>query len=143
MQITYLKLVNYSRIKLNHIQSIELDFSDPIQLILGTNGCGKSSILSELTPFPPASEFYSKGGGKTIHISHNNCSYILTTVFNKPSGEHSFIKNGTELNLGSTFTAQKLLVLDEFGISQEVLNLLLGYDKFTKMDSNKRKALKV
>lgn len=138
MQITYLKLVNYSRIKLNHIQSIELDFSDPIQLILGTNGCGKSSILSELTPFPPASEFYSKGGGKTIHISHNNCSYILTTVFNKPSGEHSFIKNGTELNLGSTFTAQKLLVLDEFGISQEVLNLLLGYDKFTKMDSNKR-----
>lgn len=138
MFISYIKLTNYSRVKLNNIQSIEIDFTDTTQLILGTNGCGKSSILSELTPYPPQSEFYSKNGGKVIHISHNNCSYILSTIFTKTAGEHSFIKNGAELNQGGTFTIQKNLVLEEFGLSQEVLNLLLGFDKFTKMDSNKR-----
>ena len=81
MIIHYIKLTDYKRIKLNNLKTIEIDFSEPLQLILGTNGCGKSSILSELTPYPPSSEFYSKGGGKVIHISHHNCSYILSTVF--------------------------------------------------------------
>ena len=138
MIIHYIKLTDYKRIKLNNLKTIEIDFSEPLQLILGTNGCGKSSILSELTPYPPSSEFYSKGGGKVIHISHHNCSYILSTVFSKAAGEHSFIKNGVELNPGRTLTIQKSLVLSEFGISQDVLNLLLGFEKFTKMDPAKR-----
>ena len=138
MIIHYIKLTDYKRIKLNNLKTIEIDFSEPLQLILGTNGCGKSSILSELTPYPPSSEFYSKGGGKVIHISHHNCSYILSTVFSKAAGEHSFIKNGVELNPGRTLTIQKSLVLSEFGISQDILNLLLGFEKFTKMDPAKR-----
>ena len=138
MIIHYIKLTDYKRIKLNNLKTIEIDFSEPLQLILGTNGCGKSSILSELTPYPPSSEFYSKGGGKVIHISHHNCSYILSTVFSKAAGEHSFIKNGIELNPGRTLTIQKSLVLSEFGISQDILNLLLGFEKFTKMDPAKR-----
>ena len=138
MIIHYIKLTDYKRIKLNNLKAIEIDFSEPLQLILGTYGCGKSSILSELTPYPPSSEFYSKGGGKVIHISHHNCSYILSTVFSKAAGEHSFIKNGVELNPGRTLTIQKSLVLSEFGISQDILNLLLGFEKFTKMDPAKR-----
>lgn len=65
MIIHYIKLTDYKRIKLNNLKTIEIDFSEPLQLILGTNGCGKSSILSELTPYPPSSEFYSKGGWKS------------------------------------------------------------------------------
>ena len=68
MKIVSLKLQNYNRIKLKHIQNFEYYPSEKIQIILGTNGSGKSSVLHELSPLPAESKNYGPDGNKTIVI---------------------------------------------------------------------------
>ena len=47
MKILKLILKNYNRLFLNNIKTLELAPSKKINLILGTNGSGKSSLIQE------------------------------------------------------------------------------------------------
>ena len=72
MKIISLCLVGYRRFALNNIRTFTINPSEPIQMILGTNGSGKSSLIKELTPLPADSADYSSDGSKTIKILHHN-----------------------------------------------------------------------
>jgi len=85
---------------------------------LGTNGCGKTSLLWELSPLPGEPAHFTKEGSKTTRLTYNNNNYLLTSKFS-PKPDHSFIKNDEELNPGGTITAQKDLVFQEFGITPQ------------------------
>ena len=141
MYIHRLELSGYKHFRLTNIEKISIDFTEQVQLILGTNGSGKSALFRELSPLPALGEHYKKNGYKYISLSHANNSYELRSNFPKQAGLHSFLKNGVELNEGSTLTAQKQLVYTEFGLDQDIFNLLIGVDKelFTEMNIAKRK----
>lgn len=138
MKYTYIELVGYRRFMLNGINSFKMDLVSLLQLILGTNGSGKSSLLWELSPLPGDAKDFQKNGKKIIHIEHNARHYVLTNDF---SGDrtHSFIVDGEELNLGGTVMVQQSLVKEHFGITPEIRKLLIGQDKFTSMGATKRK----
>lgn len=139
MRINWIELKGFKRIALNHIDFIRITPSERIQLILGTNGCGKSSLIGELSPLPAVPTNYEKDGYKSISITYLNDEYILSSRFH-PTQKHSIIKNGTEeLNTGGTVTVQKDLVKAIFGYRQDIHDLLTGVEKFSSMSPSLRR----
>lgn len=138
MNINKLILRGYKRFNLNSFNSLEIDFSTPLQLILGTNGCGKSSLLEQLTPLCPSPADFKKDGYKEIHITHHNRKYVMKYVFS-PKRHFGFEVDGVELNDGGTSTVHNELVKTHFGITNEIQQLLLSKEKFTSMSAVRRK----
>lgn len=126
---------------LNNISLFRMEPKERVQLILGTNGSGKSSLLRELTPLPAAKEHYTNDGYKKIVIEHRGHTYCLESYFS-PQQYHRFEKDGVNLNAEmGTLSVQKTLVEQEFGITPELHALLTGEDKFTRMSPAQRRQL--
>lgn len=138
MRITRLKLSGFRRMALNNVLTFEITPTEPIQMILGTNGSGKSSLIYELTPLPADPAAYLPDGCKTIEITHRGSFYVLTSNF-AVTKVHSFVKDGEELNPGGGVTVQREFVKKEFDITPEIHELLTGIERFTEMVPGRRR----
>lgn len=138
MKYTNIELKGYKRLLLSNIDYLNLKPTQPIQLIIGTNGSGKSSLVSEITPLPSNKDDFSKEGYKKITIMHKGIEYLLTSEFS-PKTRYSFIKDNEELNVGGTGSVQKELVRQEFGITSEIHEMMLGKLCFTVMGPGQRR----
>ena len=134
MKFESIQLLGFKRMALTGITNFTMTPTALIQLVLGSNGSGKSSMMKELTPLPPDKEHYQNDGAKIVKIEHHGCDYILSTHF-KGGAEHSFMKDGEELNPGGTVTVQRELVRQEFQITPTIHNLLTNNISFTKMSA--------
>lgn len=137
MKITSLTLKDYIPLVHKNTHRIEYEMNSPYQIIIGSNGCGKSSLLRRMSPLPPSEKLFLSGGSQEIHINHNNSAYVLISDFSKGS-KHTFIKDGVKLNDAGTKTAQLSLVYEWFGLTPEVFDVLVGDKLFTKMSVNER-----
>ena len=81
MRILSLELCGYRRMRLNQVKRFKITLKEAIQLILGTNGSGKSSLMEELSPLPAISNNYTKDGYKIIELTNNGHQYTLTSKF--------------------------------------------------------------
>lgn len=140
MKILELELKLYKRLALNNIRHFKLELKELVQLILGTNASGKSSILYELSPLPANHKSYHKGGMKRVVIAHNGKTYELISDF-KNGQDHIFLVDGENLNTGRTVTIQKELVKEHFGSTFETHDVMLGYEQFTRMNPSRRREL--
>lgn len=138
MKIQKLILSHYTRFALSEIPYICIDFTTPMQLILGTNGSGKSSLLSELTPLPANPQDFEKGGFKELHVHFKGDDFIIRSDISR-GAKHSFVKNGTELNPGGTALVQKDMVERELGYTTALHTVLTGKMRFTQMAPAKRR----
>lgn len=141
MRLTYIELYNYQRLKNKGINRIKLDFTEIIQVIIGKNGGGKSSLMRELSPLPPDNTDYIKGGTKHVVLEHKGQHFELMSVTGSPS-RHSFKCNDVELNESKNLSAQKELCEVHFGYTNEIHELMLGLVNgvsFTTMSPAKRK----
>lgn len=136
--ITRIELRGYKRFSLNQFEVLEIDFTASAQVILGTNGSGKSSLLEQLSPLPAVPSDFAKNGYKVIHLQANHKIYKLSSKFGTPH-PHSFLVDDEELNEGGTITVQRELVKQHFGYTQELHHLLLGRETFDKMSPARRK----
>ena len=137
MIITKLILHNYKRMFLNDITHIAYTPKSNIQILLGQNGSGKSSLLEQLTPLPPAiKKDFKDSGYKEIYITHNDQNYILRSELG--SG-HSFKLDNIELNTSGTISVQIQLVEYHFGITPHIQQVLIGKKQFTNMSYTERK----
>lgn len=108
------------------------------QIILGTNGSGKSSLMAECSPLPPTPSDYAKGGSKRVEYSHEDIDYVITSEIGS-TVRHSFVRDGVELNEGGTGQVQKELVLRYFRYTQELHDLLTGRITLSKMTTAERR----
>lgn len=141
-RIISLAIVNNLRLLNKGTREIHYEPKESIQLILGQNGYGKTTVLWELSPLPAIPANYAKGGYKKFVCELNGHMYELLSDFTKGS-KHSFLKDGQELNVGGTITVQKQLVEAELRYTQELHYLLMGQTKFTSLTTQKRKELLV
>jgi DNA repair exonuclease SbcCD ATPase subunit len=132
---------NYKRFPLLQATEVEFNFDKKFNLIIGTNGCGKSSLIKELSPFPAQKEDFYPNGYKEIHIEHNNKDYILISDFTNNEASYSFIVDNTELNSSHNVTTQKILVQKHFNLTQDIYDILIGVQTFTSMSVTQRKKL--
>lgn len=136
----YLRLKNFKRTALAGIKNIELTFNSPLQLIIGTNGCGKTSIMRQATPWVPEQEHFRPGGEKEFHCDKDGVEYKLISVL-KSTWKHEFWRNGENLNQGGTTGVQKELIKRYFGLTQEIYSLLVGDTQFHRLSTAKRREL--
>ena len=138
MRIISLELRNYKRLLVSNIEKIVYKPVEKMQVIIGSNGSGKSSLLKELSPLPAIKNEYTSTGYKEIVIEYMNSSFVLTSDFTN-SHTHSFIKDGLEYNEGGTFTIQKDLVKQYFKLTFDLQELLLGNNNFTEFTALERR----
>jgi len=138
MKIIYLKLYKYKRFMLNNIETLEYSPDKIIQLIVGTNGSGKSSLMDELSPLPYNKKDYHEGGFKEIHIKKNNDLFIITSG-KVSSTKHEFILNNINLNTGGTKRIQLELCKEYFNITPLIHEILTNKKNLTDMSIGERK----
>jgi len=138
MKIQRITLSEYKRFALGSIVFFDMQVDSPLQLILGTNGSGKSSLLAELTPLPAIPSDYRKGGYKEIALTFKGNSYLLRSDIGR-GAKHSFIKEGNEMNPGGTGVVQKELVEQELGFTTQLKEVLTGKLRFTQMSPTRRR----
>ena len=109
------------------------------QLILGTNGSGKSSIVNEISPLPADSKDYLTGGSKETKWEHKGSIYVISSNFKTKAGKHSFVKDGEELNPGGTQSVSRELAMIEFGYDDDIHELITGQIKFSQMSTSERR----
>lgn len=124
---------------LNDVELFAITPTQLIQLILGTNGSGKSSLMGVLTPLPSDGADFYKDGGEEKEFSHNGSHYRVVSEFPTKAGKHWFIKDGVVLNDGGTSAVQRELVFQEFRITPEIRDLILGQERFTQMGPSRRR----
>ena len=135
MKILKLILKNYNRLFLNNIKTLELTPSKKINLILGTNGSGKSSLIQETSPMPfDKNEFAD--GYKEFHAEHNNKIYILKQA----DGKFSFMEDMKELNVSGNRKVQLSLIKAKFNYDSDFHKLFTNVKSFTGMTATDRKA---
>lgn len=138
MRCLSIEIHGYRRFSMHRAQTFRMVPSSTIQLIIGTNGSGKSSLLKEITPLPPQSNEYEKTGYKITEWLHENNHYRLSAHFGTQH-VHSFVREGEELNPGGTATVQKALVWQYFRISPEIHELLIGQLRIDTMSPAQRR----
>ena len=139
MFIKSLELSGFKRFALTQIDYFKITPVTKIQLILGSNGSGKSSLMSELSPLPANINNFFKDGFKYIEIDHKKSIYKLRSSFIDGDNEFSFIKDDEELNPGLTVTTYKELVKKEFNITNDVHEIMTGANNFHEMSTNERR----
>lgn len=137
MRVIKLVLHLFTRFALNDIKHIEYTPVDDVQLILGQNGSGKSSLLEYLLPVcGNVKQDFEEGGYRELTLYKDDTTYIIR---NNKTGKHSFKIDGIEENTGGTLAVQNKLILYHFGITPHNQKILLGHKLFTRMSPSERK----
>ena len=143
MIIRSIELNGYNAFSINNLNNFKLTMTSPIQVIIGTNGCGKSSLARECTPLPAVRTAYSKNGMKRIVIEHDHSEYVLTSDFSNTSSPHSFKKDDEELNVSGNTSIQEDLVRTYLGYTPIIHDLSQGNIDFASMSPSAKKNLLV
>lgn len=138
MRITRVFLKNYMPMGLNGFESIDIILDKPTLLILGTNGCGKSSLLRICTPMPVPKAEFSDDGEMILECEHDGNYYVITSIYKK-TARYSLSKNGIDLHVNVNGTLHQDVILKEFGYTNLMHKVLIGDLLFTEMKPAERK----
>jgi hypothetical protein len=140
MKIVSIELKGYKFLALSNINFIQLRPENKLQLILGTNGSGKSSLLKECSPLPANPSEFTKDGYKLIDITVGESFYSLKSSFSSTGNKFSFMKDNEELNPGLTVTVYKELVKKHFNYTPDIHDIMLGVSVFHRMSTMERRS---
>lgn len=139
MVLRKLVLHRFKRFFLTGVEHFVFIPTENITVIAWSNGMGKSSLLSQMSPLPAdLKKDYNEGGYKVIEFVIGTDEYILSSGYIGKS-KHSFVKNGIELNQGGTSAVQKQLAEEHLKITPSIFNIMLGVDQLTTMSPSIRK----
>lgn len=140
MIITHAYIEGLKSFKFSEISSLEVDLIKPINIVMGSNGSGKSTFLQILSSYPPPRPDFEKNGKLVHHIEHEGKSYVLTADFGNKHGAHSFKVEGKELNTSGVTSVQQELVEKYLGFTPKVKGLChMEYD-ICRMGPSERKS---
>ena len=135
MKILSIYLENYLPLSLySNILSIEIKVVNNLVIVLGTNGCGKTSLLKEINPLPPNPADYREVGKKTIVLEHKGSKYEIISII-KNGCKNTLIKDGVTIHSNVTTSVHREIITKEFNYTNLVHKILIGDLKFTQMDS--------
>ena len=126
MRITELSLKRFNPFVFNNVELFELNVTNDVLNVIGSNGAGKSSLLRELNPRPATRTDFGAGGYKHIRLIYENVEYVLKSDFSAADKPHSFEKEGEELNPSGTTQMQEELVRKVFGYTPQVHAICYG-----------------
>lgn len=137
-KIESIELYKFERLFLNNITKIKLKPESTLQLILGSNGSGKSSLSGEINPLPYDKSMYGEDGYKEIIISYKKRKFVISSG-KLGVNKHSFKIDNIEFNTGYTKKVQLQLVKEYFNLTPKRNDVLLDKIKLTTMSLGERK----
>ena len=138
MKIIELHLKGFKRLDLLGATELKYTPESAMQLFLGKNGIGKSSLLSELSPLPCEANELREGGFKQIKIQHRNKEYVLRYTLHKKL-ECNFICEGEEYNNGGTVKVQRDLIKEHFRYDTQIHDVMMGHSLLSNMGPQQRR----
>jgi hypothetical protein len=143
MRYLTIELNHYRRLRLNSIKRIKLSFTEIMQLILGTNGSGKSMLCRELTMLPADAAMFEKRGSKIITCEADDGRLYTATSLFEPHTRHHLVRHDPEgdvvINDWVNTAKQTATVEELFKMTKEIRELLLGKERFTRWGPGKRR----
>lgn len=139
MRLTRCDISGLVTFRFSGIKRLQLSFNEETQIIIGTNGYGKSHLLSQLNPLPPNRSEYEKEGYRIIELDHDNSKFVLTSDFSNKTSPHSFIVNDEELNPSGNTNIQVDLLDEYMGFDKLTSSIMFNQLKITDMRQNERK----
>lgn len=133
MLIEKIRIVGLKWFNKSNIEDIEITIDELFQIIVGSNGAGKSSLIDKCLPCVGMASDFKEVGLLHYNIRHHGSAYELISEIKGKTTRHTFIRDGERLNDAGTGTVQKLLIEQEFNITPEIHKLLTGRSKFTVM----------
>lgn len=141
MAITEFEITGNVRLGYNGIKSVVMTPAQKLQMILGTNGSGKSTIMSELSPLAAKHTNYERGGKKRTTHHHRGSVYECLSDFSGPKNHFELIKDGQVIYAGHSSEAYNGYVQQEFNMTQEVHDIRTGKKRLSTMDTETRRKL--
>jgi hypothetical protein len=135
--IKKVKLIGYKRIAGKNLTWTP---SKGANVIVGTNGCGKSSLIQATGWYPlPASDF-ELGGYHELVREHKGVLYTMTANYGKAT-KYSLVVEGVELNPGGTLTVQKELINSKLGVDRLQQEIIFGTKTISSAVVGERKII--
>lgn len=138
-----IELIKHKRLRLNHITRLKLTFAEIIQIFLGSNGSGKSSLCRELTMLPPDASAYEKEGGKVITGEADDGRLYTASSLFTPHTRHRLVRHDPEgdvvINDWVNTAKQRETVEEIFKETPAIRELLLGKERFSRWGPGKRR----
>lgn len=138
MYIREFSVKGYRRFLNRDIRILSVTFTEAMQLVLGSNGSGKSSLLELLGGMPPERKDFRVGGEVSLVIEHERAVYHINYRIGK-SVVCDFKKDQEELNPGHTAKVQHELLLHHLQYSKEIHGLMNNVECFTRMTPARRR----
>jgi DNA repair exonuclease SbcCD ATPase subunit len=139
MRTTSLILVGYKRFSLSNIRQFTYTPEALEQVILGSNGAGKSSLLRAIMNLVPEGKHFAPGGSYDHTFDHENQIIRVFSLYKVKAGYHEFWLNGVNLNDGGTQATQRELVEKHVNLTQDIIDLVTGKLRFSRMSSALRR----
>ena len=132
-------LTGYKGFNLSNIGRFRWTPESNEQVILGSNGAGKSSLLHVIMSLVPNGNRFHPGGGQEYRFEHQGHMFHLVSVYKNKAGHHQFFMDGEQLNDGNTQATQKELAEKYVGLTQEIADIITGRVRLSQMSPNKRR----
>lgn len=139
MAVLNFEIAGFTRLALRDIKSFKLKPVNKLQMILGTNGSGKSSLINELTAVASKPADFEKGGYKKITIKRKNHIYDCICDFSGPKNRFAISRDDLTLYDGHSSEAYNSIVSQELGETADIHSVRIGAKRFTTMDTDARR----
>lgn len=139
MNLTGIELKGYEPLEHSGNHFVSIATISDVMVFIGNNGCGKSKLLSEVTPYPSISTDYVSGGYKKLNFTHRGDVYETWSSFEGKKGTHNFIKNDVELNDSGTSQVQQELCASHLGLTSIIKAVTNGTVNICDMVKGARK----
>ncbi len=137
MKLRSAKFYNFKRTAVTGYEYIEINPVNMCQVFLGTNGCGKSSIMRELSLMAADPAAYGKNGCKDIEFEDKGSIYRTVSFLNPTS--HYFFKDGVALCTAANAKVHAGLLYEHTRYDAFTDDLIKGRLRFTAMGPQQRR----
>jgi len=139
MSILNFELSGCTRLSLRNIKTVKMTPAQKLQMILGTNGSGKSSLLHELSPIASKPANFERGGYKKITLHRKNSVYECMSDFTGPKNRFYLAQDSKVLYEGHSSEMYNSLVAQYLKETPEVHAIRTGNRRLTTMDTDARR----
>ena len=141
LEIEEIELDGFRGMQLNNVRTFRMRLDSPITVLLGRNGCGKSTLIRVMPPLCPNKKLFKVGGGRRLVVNSDRGRFELVNK-RTAAGWKNDIKNldtDTDIIVGANPTVFDDLVAEYFSYTKELNQLLMGHVRLTKMSTAERK----
>ena len=140
-KINVLELVGFRGLWLNRVKRFKMTTMSDIAVILGRNGCGKSSVMRIMSPLAPSKDEFNEGGYRLQEIESDKGRFQLKSIRQKSGMKHNIVNLDTDEVIldAANNTVYDETIKDLFGYTKEFHQLITGKVRLTSMSGAERK----